>query len=83
MIVFVCFYICGYDMVFMVLSKVERREAKLMRILVWGCFFMVLVMFLYIVKIENNVFLDVEVYIMRVLISENIILLFVKFIYVL
>lgn len=65
-------------MVFMVFSKVERREVKLMRILVWGCFFMVLVMFLYIVKIENNVFLDVEVYILRVLISENIILLFVK-----
>lgn len=61
-------------MVFMVLSKVERREVKLMRILVWGCFFMVLVMFLYIVKIENNVFLDVEVYIMRIFISENIIL---------
>lgn len=74
MIVFVCFYICGYDMVFMVFSKVERREVKLMRILVWGCFFMVLVMFLYIVKIENNVFLDVEVYIMRIFISENIIL---------
>lgn len=47
-------------MVFMVFSKVERREAKLMRVLVWGCFFMVLVMFLYIVKIENNVFLDVK-----------------------
>lgn len=47
-------------MVFMVFSKVERREVKLMRILVWGCFFMVLVMFLYIVKIENNVFLDVK-----------------------
>lgn len=61
-------------MVFMVFSKVERREVKLMRILVWGCFFMVLVMFLYIVKIENNVFLDVEVYIMRIFISENIIL---------
>lgn len=45
-----------------------------MRILVWGCFFMVLVMFLYIVKIENNVFLDVEIYIMRIFISENIIL---------
>lgn len=45
-----------------------------MRILVWGCFFMVLVMFLYIVKIENNVFLDVEVYIKRIFISENIIL---------
>lgn len=39
---------------------------------------MVLVMFLYIVKIENNVFLDVEVYIMRIFISENIILQFVK-----
>lgn len=61
-------------MVFMVFSKVERREVKLMRILVWGCFFMVLVMFLYIVKIENNVFLDVEVYIKRIFISENIIL---------
>lgn len=61
-------------MVFMVFSKVERREVKLMRILVWGCFFMVLVMFLYIVKIENNVFLDVEVNIMRIFISENIIL---------
>lgn len=61
-------------MVFMVFSKVERREVKLMRILVWGCFFMVLVMFLYIVKIENNVFLDIEVYIMRIFISENIIL---------
>lgn len=61
-------------MVFMVFSKVERREVKLMRILVWGCFFMVLVMFLYIVKIEDNVFLDVEVYIMRIFISENIIL---------
>lgn len=61
-------------MVFMVFLKVERREVKLMRIFVWGCFFMVLVMFLYIVKIENNVFLDVEVYIMRIFISENIIL---------
>lgn len=31
-------------------------------------------MFLYTVKIENNVFLDIEVHIMRIFTSENIIL---------
>lgn len=47
-------------MVSMVLSKAERREAKLMRTSAWGCFFMASAMFLYTVKIENNVFLDVK-----------------------
>lgn len=61
-------------MVSMVLSKAERREAKLMRTSAWGCFFMASAMFLYTVKIENNVFLDVEVHIMRIFTSENIIL---------
>lgn len=47
-------------MVSMVLSKAERREAKLMRTSAWGCFFMASAMFLYTVKIENNVFLDAK-----------------------
>lgn len=72
MIAFACFYTCGYDMVSMVLSKAERREAKLMRTSAWGCFFMASAMFLYTAKIESNVFLNIHI--MTVFTSENIIL---------
>lgn len=61
-------------MVSMVLSKAERREAKLMRTSAWGCFFMASAMFLYTAKIESIVFLNVHI--MRVFTNEKIILLF-------